>query len=165
MTERIEIITAIKPYLYHPVVLAKQALQIEEISGGRFAINLVNGWFKPEIERAGIHFAEHDDRYAYGREWVTVVESLLRGERTTFRRPLLRDRRLRPAAARRDARRGRASISAASPSRRARSLPTSPTSGSSTASPTTTSRACSPTSAAARDRPALSRCASASRPS
>ncbi len=66
-------------------MLAKQALQIEEISGGRFAINLVNGWFKPEIERAGIHFAEHDDRYAYGREWITVVESLLRGQRTSFR--------------------------------------------------------------------------------
>src|SRR3954447_11818642 len=29
VTEKIEIITAIKPYLYHPVVLAKQALQIE----------------------------------------------------------------------------------------------------------------------------------------
>jgi alkanesulfonate monooxygenase len=39
-TSRIEIITAIKPYLYHPVVLAKMALQIEHISRGRFALNL-----------------------------------------------------------------------------------------------------------------------------
>jgi len=25
------------------------AVQIEEISGGRFAINLVNAWYKPEL--------------------------------------------------------------------------------------------------------------------
>jgi alkanesulfonate monooxygenase len=84
LTRRIEIIAAIKPYLFHPVVLAKMALQIEEISQGRFAINLVNAWNRPELERAGIGFAEHDARYGYGREWITVVESLMRGERTTF---------------------------------------------------------------------------------
>jgi alkanesulfonate monooxygenase len=83
-SSRIEVITAIKPYLYHPVVLAKQALQIEEISGGRFAINLVNAWYRPELEKAGIVFAEHDERYAYGREWITIVSSLIAGERTTF---------------------------------------------------------------------------------
>ncbi|MGD9882056.1 LLM class flavin-dependent oxidoreductase, partial [Reyranella sp.] len=32
LTSRIEIITAIKPMLYHPVVLAKMALQIEHIA-------------------------------------------------------------------------------------------------------------------------------------
>ncbi|MGF6770888.1 alkanesulfonate monooxygenase [Paraburkholderia sp. GAS199] len=84
LTERIEIIAAIKPYLYHPVVLAKMAQQIEHISGGRFALNLVNAWNRPELERAGIGFAEHDARYAYGREWISVVDSLLRGERTRF---------------------------------------------------------------------------------
>ncbi|CDO09117.1 LLM class flavin-dependent oxidoreductase [Mycolicibacterium cosmeticum] len=84
VTQNIEIITAIKPALYHPVVLAKQALQIEEISGGRFGINVVNAWFRPEIARAGLPFLEHDERYAYGREWLTVVDSLVRGERTTF---------------------------------------------------------------------------------
>jgi alkanesulfonate monooxygenase len=60
------------------------AQQIEHISGGRFAINLVNAWNRPELERAGISFAEHDARYAYGREWITVVDSLLRGKRTRF---------------------------------------------------------------------------------
>lgn len=84
LTSRIEIITAIKPLLYHPAVLAKMALQIEEISGGRFAINLVNAWNKPELERAGIPFPPHDERYAYGHEWLRVVEPLLRGEAVTF---------------------------------------------------------------------------------
>lgn len=84
VTERIEIIAAIKPYLYHPVVLAKQALQIDEISGGRFAINLVNAWYKPELEKAGIGFAEHDERYAYGREWMTIVRDLIAGREVSF---------------------------------------------------------------------------------
>jgi len=85
VTERIEIITAIKPYLYHPVVLAKQALQIEDISQGRFAINLVNAWYKPELERAGIGFAGHDQRYFYGEEWLAIVRGLISGEEVTFK--------------------------------------------------------------------------------
>ena len=85
LTNRIEIITAIKPYLYHPVVLAKMALQIENISRGRFAINLVNAWNRPELEKAGIGFAEHDERYAYGREWISVVKPLTGGERVSFK--------------------------------------------------------------------------------
>ena len=62
LTSRIEIIAAIKPLLFHPVVLAKQALQIDHISGGRFAINFVNAWYRPEIEKAGITFIPHDER-------------------------------------------------------------------------------------------------------
>jgi alkanesulfonate monooxygenase len=84
LTSKIEIITAIKPLLYHPVVLAKQALQIEDISQGRFAINVVNAWYKPEIEPAGIAFPEHDERYVYGSEWLHIVRGLISGEKVTF---------------------------------------------------------------------------------
>ncbi|MGF6741052.1 LLM class flavin-dependent oxidoreductase [Paraburkholderia atlantica] len=99
LTSRIEIIAAIKPYLYHPVVLAKMAQQIEHISGGRFAINLVNAWNRPELERAGIGFPEHDERYAYGREWIAVVDALLRGETLNHQGDHFRidDYALRPA--------------------------------------------------------------------
>ncbi len=99
VTSRIEIITAIKPYLYHPVVLAKMALQIEHISRGRFAINLVNAWNMPELDKAGIGFAPHDERYAYGREWISVVEPLMRGETVSFRGEYfnVQDYSLRPA--------------------------------------------------------------------
>jgi alkanesulfonate monooxygenase len=80
LTRRIEIITAIKPLLYNPVVLAKMACQIEEISGGRFAINLVNAWNKAEMDKAGLPFPEHDARYTLGDEWLSVVEPLMRGD-------------------------------------------------------------------------------------
>jgi alkanesulfonate monooxygenase len=84
LTQDIEVITAIKPYLYHPVVLAKMALQIEEISRGRFGINLVNAWYKPELERAGIGFPDHDERYAYGTEWLTIFRGLVAGNAVSF---------------------------------------------------------------------------------
>jgi len=98
LTSRIEIIAAIKPYLFHPVVLAKMALQIENISRGRFAINLVNAWNRPELEKAGIGFAEHDDRYAYGAEWISLVSRLIGGERVTHKGENfdVRDYALRP---------------------------------------------------------------------
>jgi alkanesulfonate monooxygenase len=100
-TRRIELIAAIKPMLYHPVVLAKMALQIEEISGGRFAINLVNAWNRREIEDAGLIFREHDERYAYGAEWLAVVERLMRGEAVQHqgRYFQVKDYILRPASA------------------------------------------------------------------
>ncbi len=99
LTSRIEIIAAIKPMLYHPVVLAKMALGIDEISGGRFAINLVNAWNRPEIERAGIPFAEHDARYSYGAEWLSICKRLMAGERVTHAGPHFNidDYALRPA--------------------------------------------------------------------
>jgi alkanesulfonate monooxygenase len=99
LTDRIEIITAIKPYLYHPVLLAKMALGIEHISRGRFAINLVNAWNRPELEKAGIGFAEHDERYAYGTEWISIVSRLLQGERVTHKGRYfdVQDYALRPA--------------------------------------------------------------------
>jgi alkanesulfonate monooxygenase len=99
LTSRIEIIAAIKPYLFHPVVLAKMALQIENISRGRFAINLVNAWNRPELEKAGIGFADHDDRYAYGTEWILLVSRLISGERVTHKGENfdVRDYALRPS--------------------------------------------------------------------
>ena len=84
LTERIEIIAAIKPLLFHPAVLAKMALGIDEISQGQFAINLISAWFRPEMERIDIPFPPHDDRYRYSGEWLRVVRSLWSGERVNF---------------------------------------------------------------------------------
>lgn len=79
-TERIEIIAAIKPLYVHPAILAKLALGIDAISRGRFAINVVSGWFLPELTRTGLPHLEHDERYAYSAEWIDVVRPLLEGE-------------------------------------------------------------------------------------
>jgi alkanesulfonate monooxygenase len=84
-TEHLEIIAAVKPLLFHPGVLAKLALGIDQISGGRFAINLVSAWFRPEMAHLGIEMPPHDARYEYSAEWLGVVRALLRGERVDHR--------------------------------------------------------------------------------
>ena len=58
------------------------ALGIENNSRGRFAINLVNTWNRPELEKAGIDFAEHDQRYAYGPEWISIVSRAIQKQNT-----------------------------------------------------------------------------------
>lgn len=78
-TERIELIGAIKPLLFNPLVFAKIAANIADISGGRLSINVVTGWFLPELEALGIDPLAHDDRYAYTREWLDTVVNLWSG--------------------------------------------------------------------------------------
>lgn len=100
LSKRMELIAAIKPKLFHPVVLAKMALGIEEISEGRLALNVVNAWYRPEIENAGIPFDDHDDRYAFGTEWLGIVRDLISGERVDFSGKYfsVKDYALRPAS-------------------------------------------------------------------
>ena len=63
-TTHIELIGAIKPLLINPLVFAKIAGNIAEISGGRLSVNVVSGWFLPELEALGLDATDHDDRYA-----------------------------------------------------------------------------------------------------
>ncbi|GAB2961755.1 LLM class flavin-dependent oxidoreductase [Amycolatopsis acidiphila] len=60
----------------HPLVAAKASATIDHISAGRFALNLVMGWFTPEMEMFGAAQREHDDRYEFGTEWIEVVKRL-----------------------------------------------------------------------------------------
>ena len=60
----------------HPIVAAKQATTIDHISNGRFALNLVMGWFTPEMEMFQGSQRAHDDRYRYGAEWLGIVKRL-----------------------------------------------------------------------------------------
>jgi alkanesulfonate monooxygenase len=97
-TERIEIIAAIKPFLFNPGVLAKMATEISHISNGRFAINLVSGWYLPEIRKLGLPLIDHDRRYDYSREWLKIVTGAWTGEPVTLAGEYLRaeELRLRP---------------------------------------------------------------------
>jgi alkanesulfonate monooxygenase len=79
-TERIELIGAIKPLLVNPLVFAKVAANIADISGGRLSINVVSGWFLPELEALGIDPLAHDDRYAYTQQWLQTILDLWSGK-------------------------------------------------------------------------------------
>ncbi|WP_199432052.1 LLM class flavin-dependent oxidoreductase [Qaidamihabitans albus] len=75
-TERIAIGSTSHLPTIHPVLAAKAATTIDHISGGRFALNLVMGWIAPEMEMFGREQREHDERYAYGQEWIDFVNKL-----------------------------------------------------------------------------------------
>ena len=79
-TSRIELIGAVKPLLFNPLVFAKIAANIADIADGRLAVNLVTGWFLPELEGLGLDPRDHDDRYVYSREWLGIVSELWTGK-------------------------------------------------------------------------------------
>jgi alkanesulfonate monooxygenase len=79
-TSRIELIGAVKPLLFNPLVFGKIAANIADIADGRLAVNLVTGWFLPELEGLGLDPLDHDDRYAYSRNWIGVVTELWAGK-------------------------------------------------------------------------------------
>jgi len=73
VTERLELMVAVRPSFHPPAILAKQAANIDNISNGRLALNVVSAWWKDEARRYGAAFDEHDDRYVRTREWLDVV--------------------------------------------------------------------------------------------
>ncbi|MBB5536215.1 LLM class flavin-dependent oxidoreductase [Rhizobium giardinii] len=68
----------------NPIVATKMATTIDNISKGRYGLNLVTGWFTPEMEMFGVPMMEHDTRYEYATEWMEIVESLWKKNGVTF---------------------------------------------------------------------------------
>ena len=60
----------------HPIVAAKQCTTIDHIANGRFALNVVCGWYEPEFAMFGRPMMDHETRYDYAAEWVEVVRKL-----------------------------------------------------------------------------------------
>ncbi len=75
-TERLELMVAVRPNFHHPALFAKQAANIDQISGGRLALNVVSSWWAAEATQYGLPFDQHDDRYARTAEWLQVVDGL-----------------------------------------------------------------------------------------
>lgn len=76
VTERLELMVAVRPTFHTPALLAKQAANIDHISGGRISLNVVSSWWKTEARKYGVQFDEHDDRYARTSEWLDVVDGM-----------------------------------------------------------------------------------------
>jgi FMNH2-dependent dimethyl sulfone monooxygenase len=76
ITERLEIMLAVRPTFHPPAFCAKQAANIDHISNGRVTLNVVSSWWKEEARQYGTEFDEHDARYARTEEWLAVVSGL-----------------------------------------------------------------------------------------
>jgi alkanesulfonate monooxygenase SsuD/methylene tetrahydromethanopterin reductase-like flavin-dependent oxidoreductase (luciferase family) len=62
--------------IIHPIVGAKMGTTIDHVSGGRFGLNIVCGWFSEEIKMFGATPLDHDQRYAYADEWISCMKRL-----------------------------------------------------------------------------------------
>src|SRR6266849_895168 len=71
VTRRLELMVAVRPTFHLPALLAKQAANIDHISGGRISLNVVSSWWRDEAEQQGLPFDVHDARYARTQEWLT----------------------------------------------------------------------------------------------
>ena len=74
VTKSLELMVAVRPTFHNPALLAKQAANIDRISGGRLTLNVVSSWWKDEATKYGIPFDEHEDRYARTSEWIDVLD-------------------------------------------------------------------------------------------
>jgi len=74
VTRKLELMVAVRPTFHNPALLAKQAANIDHISGGRLSLNVVSAWWAEEARKYGVHFDQHDDRYARTSEWLDVVD-------------------------------------------------------------------------------------------
>jgi len=75
VTRELELMIAVRPTFHLPALLAKQAANIDHISNGRVSLNVVSSWWAEEARKFGVHFEQHDDRYARTSEWLDVVDA------------------------------------------------------------------------------------------
>lgn len=84
-TERLKVIAAVHPGLWQPGVLAKLGATADQLSGGRFAVNVVSGWFKDEFTHLGEPWLEHDERYRRSAEFLQVLRKIWTEDDVDFR--------------------------------------------------------------------------------
>jgi len=84
VTETLELMVAVRPNFHHPALFAKAAANIDRISNGRLALNVVSSWWADEAKQYGLQFDQHDDRYARTEEWLEVVDGRWTEERFSF---------------------------------------------------------------------------------
>ena len=75
---------AVRPTFHAPAPFAKQAANIDHISGGRLSLNVVSSWWATEARRYGVSFDRHDDRYARTEEWLAIVNGMWTKEEFSF---------------------------------------------------------------------------------
>jgi dimethylsulfone monooxygenase len=75
-TERLKVIAAVHPGLWHPGVLAKWVATADHLSKGRIAVNVVSGWLKAEFTALGEPWLEHDERYRRTEEFIRALREI-----------------------------------------------------------------------------------------
>jgi FMNH2-dependent dimethyl sulfone monooxygenase len=83
-TDRIKIISALHPGLWHPGIVAKMGATIDHMSHGRWGLNITTGWFKEEFIGFGEPWLDHDERYRRSEEFIRVLTGLFTEDEFNF---------------------------------------------------------------------------------
>ncbi|MCW2679253.1 MAG: Alkanesulfonate monooxygenase [Frankiales bacterium] len=83
VTERLELMLAVRPNYHSPSLTAKALSTLDTIAPGRISLNVVSSWWKDEASQYGAPFDVHDARYERTEEWLTVLSRLLTEEAVT----------------------------------------------------------------------------------
>src|SRR5690606_516889 len=84
-TERMRVAVLVSGNTYrHPVLLAKQAVTLDHITGGRVDFGIGAGWYEAEHRKFGWEFPPPGQRVEMLDEALQVIRSLLTERRTTF---------------------------------------------------------------------------------
>lgn len=76
-TGRMTVFTTVHTAMHHPIAAAKAAASADQVGHGRFGMNIVCGWNKPEYDMFGFEFLQdHVDKYDHGQEWWDIVQRL-----------------------------------------------------------------------------------------
>ena len=77
MTKRIELMVAVHPGMVTPQVVAKMGSSLDRISGGRSALNIVNGWWMEEFDLfSNGTWIGDAERYPRMGEYIQVIKGL-----------------------------------------------------------------------------------------
>jgi dimethylsulfone monooxygenase len=88
VTERLELMLAVRPNYHSPALTAKAISTLDVIAPGRISLNVVSSWWRDESVQYGAPFDEHDARYARTQEWLEVLSRLLRDDTVSHHGPL-----------------------------------------------------------------------------
>jgi probable F420-dependent oxidoreductase len=69
---------------YHPLILAREAATLDQISGGRFQLGLGAGWNSSDYARSGLPFGPASERIDRLAESVRIIRHCFDGEPFTF---------------------------------------------------------------------------------
>lgn len=75
-TQRIQVFATFHVPLAHPVLAAKMCATADHVSGGRFGLNIVAGWYAAELSMFGLTQRDHDERYEVADEWAQALKQL-----------------------------------------------------------------------------------------
>lgn len=83
VTRRIKLLVALRTSLGNVTASARQAATLDEALGGRLLLNVVPGGDATELAADGV-FLDHEQRYEYADEFLTVWRRLFSGEEIDF---------------------------------------------------------------------------------